>query len=198
LTATEGNEVRLWDGESGQLLDRLQAPGAVLYGGFVAERVLLVTGDSGRGALAWDVRTHRPIGEPLADATGRIQHLAVSPDARTVLTGSWDRKTARLWDAATGKPLGPPVCHAESVFLVAFTPDGRGTLSYSVDYKVRRAEVPAPVGGTVEQLRCWVELLTGSQLDDHGAAGKLDAEALGQRRERLGELGGPPDGTPTP
>lgn len=50
------------------------------------------------------------------------------------------------------------------------------------------------MNGDAERIRCWVELLTGMELDSDGVVRDLDADALQRRRERLRELGGPPDG----
>jgi WD40 repeat protein/tetratricopeptide (TPR) repeat protein len=56
--------------------------------------------------------------------------MAISPDGKTVLTGSKD-KTARLWSAATGKELTPPLRHQGPVLAVAFSPDGKAVLTGS-------------------------------------------------------------------
>ncbi|HEX5272341.1 MAG TPA: WD40 repeat domain-containing protein, partial [Gemmataceae bacterium] len=49
---------------------------------------------------------------------------AVSPDGRTVLTGTYDG-SAWLWDATTGRRLAGPFRHADPVYAVAFRPDGK-------------------------------------------------------------------------
>jgi hypothetical protein len=67
-------------------------------------------------------------------------------------------------------------------------------MSASVNGEFRSQEVPQPLPGDAECIRCWVEVLTGMALDAEGAIHDLDADALQRRRERLRELGGPPDG----
>jgi WD40 repeat protein len=84
--------------------------------------------------------------EPLhADIVTQLGHsnsvssVAVSPDGRTVLTGSWDN-TARLWDAASGRELRKFMVHigdVNSVFSVAFSPDGRRVLTGRKDNTAR-------------------------------------------------------------
>jgi WD40 repeat protein len=118
----------------------------------------------------------------------------MSPDGSSILTGLWDRHNARLWDTATGKPIGPPVHHGEAVHFVSITPDGKRMMSLSVNGEFRSQDVPSLLPGDVECIRCWVELLTGMELDNEGTLHDLDADALQQRRQRLSELGGPPDG----
>ena len=54
--------------------------------------------------------------------------VAISPDDRTVLTGSKDG-TARLWDATTGAPKGAGLRHDGPVWAVACSPDGTKILT---------------------------------------------------------------------
>jgi WD40 repeat protein len=61
-----------------------------------------------------------------------VESVALSPDGRSVLTGSSDR-TLMLWDVATGKLLRTLHGHSDRVKTVAFSPDGRSVLSGSWD-----------------------------------------------------------------
>ena len=54
--------------------------------------------------------------------------VAIAPDGRTALSGSYD-KTLKLWDLATGKELRIFTGHSERVTSVAIAPDGRTALS---------------------------------------------------------------------
>src|SRR5206468_9668432 len=67
---------------------------------------------------------------------GTVWAAALSPDGKTVLTGSQDR-TARLWDAATGKPTGVGLKHGAGVLAVAFSPDGKTVATGSWDATAR-------------------------------------------------------------
>jgi hypothetical protein len=86
--------------------------------------------------------------------------------------------------------------HTDRVVDVALSSDGRRMMSYSMDGQVQELDIPPPLAGGPEQVRRWVEVLTGLELDAEGAVRKLDAEALRQRRERLGQLGGSLDDPP--
>jgi WD40 repeat protein len=49
-----------------------------------------------------------------------------------MVTGSWDQ-TAKVWDAASGRELLTLKGHANSVWAVGFSPDGRRIVTGSDD-----------------------------------------------------------------
>jgi WD40 repeat protein len=65
-----------------------------------------------------------------------VTSVALSPDARQVLTGSFDR-TMRLWDATSGQIIRVFVGHTRGVRGVTFSPDGKQALSVSEDRTMR-------------------------------------------------------------
>ena len=82
--------------------------------------------------------------------------------------------------------------HANAVFDVAFSPDGRTALTGCWDGTARLWDVPRPLKGDPERVLLWVEVITGVRVDEM-AVPRLDAAAWEQRRLRLHELGGPLD-----
>ena len=56
--------------------------------------------------------------------TGKIDSITLSPDEKTVASGSWDN-TVRLWDITTHKEISTLIGHTGPVYSVAFSPDGK-------------------------------------------------------------------------
>ncbi len=64
--------------------------------------------------------------------TGEVRAVALSPDGRSLLTGSAD-DTAILWDTQSGQTLHSLEGHADEVIAVACSPDRKRTLTASYD-----------------------------------------------------------------
>ncbi|MFI6849146.1 hypothetical protein OG535_02740 [Kitasatospora sp. NBC_00085] len=92
-----------------------------------------VTGRLDAMARIWDLRTGRPLGQPLAGHTGYVRAMActtldgagaVGSDGNTMpvaVTGSEDG-TVRIWDLRAGRPFGQPLTgHTGDVSSVACT-----------------------------------------------------------------------------
>ena len=68
--------------------------------------------------------------------TNRVAAVAITPDGRAAVSGSWD-KTLRLWDLRTGHCLRTFEGHNSGVTAVAITPDGRAAVSAGGDKTLR-------------------------------------------------------------
>ncbi|HYB56586.1 MAG TPA: hypothetical protein VEK12_10475, partial [Alphaproteobacteria bacterium] len=77
-----------------------------------------------------------PAGAELAGHGAMVNSVAVSPDGKRVLTGSWDY-TLKLWDLHLQKEIRTLEGHVASVNAVAFLPDGRRGVSASFDQTLK-------------------------------------------------------------
>jgi RNA polymerase sigma factor (sigma-70 family) len=137
--ANGDHDVRVWDAETGKLLHKL-APvrGSAFEADFTSDGRFLVFagGDPGRpnpkGEIhLWDLDTGKLI-RVWDGHKERVTCVAVSPDGRSIVTGSLDR-TLRLWDLATGRLRHEFTGHRAYVTSVAFAPDGRRFVACSAD-----------------------------------------------------------------
>jgi WD40 repeat protein/serine/threonine protein kinase len=80
----------------------------------------------------WDVATGKLSAMGPNHHVHRMLAVAMSPDGKTIVTGSWDM-TARLSDVATKKSLGITLPHKGVVRGVAFSPDGETVVTGSED-----------------------------------------------------------------
>jgi WD40 repeat protein len=71
----------------------------------------------------WDAERVRRVNAVPIRHRGAVTALAVSPDAKVVLTGGRDR-IAQFFDADTGRVLGPRRTHHSSVTTAAYSPSG--------------------------------------------------------------------------
>ncbi|MFI0721708.1 hypothetical protein [Streptomyces sp. NPDC021224] len=100
-----------------------------------------------------DLRAHlvsgaeQPLSTPLASGIGGILSVAVTPDGRTMATGS-SHSAIQLWNIADPvhpAKLGPPVkVPTDIVESVAFSPDGRTLAAGSNDATARLWDVTSP------------------------------------------------------
>jgi WD40 repeat protein len=183
LLGCDDGRARLWDVSSDSEIepDRpLAHAGAVTAVACDATGGRILTGCRDGTARLWDTRTRTPLAEPLRHEA-EVSAVAFSPDGRTLLTGSLDG-TAHFWDAASGLQLGPTLGHGSGLRAVAFHPDGGRVAAGSEDGTAYQWHVPAlPIEGTPEQVRLWVETLSGLALDEQGGVHKLP-DATGERR----------------
>jgi RNA polymerase sigma factor (sigma-70 family) len=80
---------------------------------------------------------------------GNVFCLAMSPDGKTLASGSWQDPQVRLWDTATGREVRRINAHQRDVLGVAFAPDSK-TLASS---------------GNLNPIRFW-DLATGRKLGE--------------------------------
>ncbi|UCD51231.1 MAG: serine/threonine protein kinase, partial [Phycisphaerales bacterium] len=193
LTGSFDGTTQLWDAVTLEPLgERLIHQSEVQDLAFSPDGERILIGFADGTVRLWDAETLRPIGTPLQHVK-IVCSVAFSPDGSQLLACSMEN-SARLWDVATLKPIGPPLEHDVSWPRASFSPDGSEILL--VDKRGTAAvwdAPPGPLDGDCERITCWVQVVTGTELDPTGGINVLDAPTWQQRRRRLEELGGPPE-----
>src|SRR5262249_8167908 len=148
VTASRDRSAKTWDFVTGREIRSFEEGHAFLASNsvFFPDGKRLLTAAVDTTVRVWDVSSGTQISR--LDNTGRSAALALSPDAKRILTGNDDRtgdvrnaermRTAKLWDAETGKLIKLLSGHKYEITVVAFSPDnkwlftgdanGRGTL----------------------------------------------------------------------
>jgi sugar lactone lactonase YvrE len=132
-TASTDKTARLWDPATGHCLHTLTGHTSTLSAvAFSPDGRLLATASTDKTARLWDPATGHCL-HTLTGHTGWVQSVAFSPDGRLLATADtggerwwWAAgKYVRLWDPATGHCLHTLTGRYDTVFGVAFSPDGR-------------------------------------------------------------------------
>jgi WD40 repeat protein len=187
LLIASGRLARMWHAETRMPFGAaFQHQGLVVAVAFSPDGATVLTGSVDGTARLWEAATGKPVGPPLQHQDA-VHAVAFSADGTAVVTGSADG-TAQLWEAATGKALGPPFRHPRPVNAVAFSPDGKTVATGCEDGKVRLWAAVVPEPGDPEEIRLWLEVTTGAELDERGNVHLLDATTWRDRRKMLLQL----------
>jgi WD40 repeat protein len=94
--------------------------------------------------------------------TGQLDRVAVARGGRVLATASRDERNSwgrpakvRFWDANTGKQVGPTLVHPNTVWELAFSPDGQTLATACFDGNVRfwKSGTDLPAGPTLGHLK---------------------------------------------
>jgi len=124
LAATCGEEVRIWDAESGEELHALKWHLKWINGlAFSPDGSRLATCSNDRDIKLWATALDPEV-RTLQGHSDWVSSVAFSPDATQLASGSLD-KTVKLWDIASGQELHTLEGEKNEVRQVAFSHDGR-------------------------------------------------------------------------
>lgn len=122
VTSGPDEKARIWDSESGELLQTLSGhSGKLMNAAFSPAGDRLVTASLDATAKVWDLASGEVVLTLVGHGDGLISP-AYSPDGELIVTTSLDA-TARLWDAQTGEPLFA-LPHSGPTVGPHFSPDG--------------------------------------------------------------------------
>jgi RNA polymerase sigma factor (sigma-70 family) len=125
LASGSWGKVFLWEVATGKLLAQEDVKNdAVMQLVFTPDGKTLAVRDQGDTMLLWDVVGHKKLHE-LKGHKGRLACMALSPDGKTLASGSWQDPHIRLWDVATGTEKLHFKAHGQDVLTIAYGPDGK-------------------------------------------------------------------------
>ncbi|MBF2056939.1 MAG: WD40 repeat domain-containing protein [Cyanobacterium sp. T60_A2020_053] len=129
--ATKDGCIHLGSLYSQEIVLKFQENHSVLCVRFTLDGKTLVTGDSNKNIVLWDVKTGSLI-RNLKGHSSSINSLVFSKDGSTLFSASAD-KTIKLWNWKTGDCVRTLEGHVDSVTCLALSSDGHTLVSGSKD-----------------------------------------------------------------
>ncbi len=129
LASGSWGKVFLWEVAKGKILSPIDVKNdAVMQLAFTPDGKTLAVRDQGDTMLLCDVAGRKERHE-LKGHKGKVSSMDLSPDGKTLVSGSWGDPHIRLWDVATGKEKFHFRAYNQDVVNVAFRPDGQAIAS---------------------------------------------------------------------
>lgn len=128
--------IRLWDFPSGKPLQVIKTGDKQIYTiAYSPDGEVLASGGADSLIKLWNPKDVAKAMKELKGHNGIVTSIAYGPDG-TLVSGGVD-KTVRLWDTKAGKELKNLGAHKESVYAVAFSPNGQYAASGSFDGAIK-------------------------------------------------------------
>lgn len=134
LAFSGGESFRIWDAQSGLLLQHHPGHNGTVDAIVVSPRAKQVLTGGDDSIRAWDLGTGQYL-RSFEGKAGGVKVLAVSKDER-ILASSGDRHI-RIWNARQGTLEKKLEGHTRRVTSIALSPDGRTLVSAGEDYSMR-------------------------------------------------------------
>lgn len=173
--------ISLWDTTGSQPMQRLAAEPASALGhvAFSADGVTAAVGREDGSVALWDLQSGRQLDDPLQGGEAAVMSVAFSRDESTLAAGD-DNGNVYLWDLASRRLLQRYPLHTDTVWALAFSPDGRLLASGSSDDSIG---VTDPAGGAgaalvLERHGSWVYALAFDPSGAFLASGSRDDTIL--------------------
>jgi hypothetical protein len=194
IIATGGDDLRIWDADTGQLLKTLEG-GATCLTWTSDGKTLIAGGTEIRkfNTATWSQIAVIDLDENFAGT------ILLSPNERILASTSLN-KTAQLWNLGTNQPIGTPLYHEEDVINATFSADGKyiatsytdGHYTWDVSAIVKKAGLMPDIADTTPRP---VPKMKGSRQIPAGFFD--DALRDANLRTRLSQSNGPSN-HPTP
>jgi WD40 repeat protein len=119
MIATGGDDLKIWDANSGELLKTLE--GVFMYLAWTSDGKTLIA--RGSGITKFDTATWTVFDSDWPKTV--IHIISVSPNERILTSTSYFNKTTELWSLETNQPIGTPLQHQDEVICATFSADGK-------------------------------------------------------------------------
>ena len=135
-SASEDRTVKLWNVETGTLLQTLKGHRGKLWSvNFSPDGQTLASSSEDGTVRIWKVADGTEV-QILEGHRDWVRSVSFSPDGQTLASGSSDN-TVRIWKVADGTEVQTLEEHSKAVTSVSFSPDGKTLASASWDYTVK-------------------------------------------------------------
>jgi WD40 repeat protein len=119
MIATGGDDLKIWNANSGELLKTLE--GVFMYLAWTSDGKTLIGG--GAGITKFDTATWTVLDSNWPKTIVTV--ISVSPNERILTSTSYFNKTTELWSLETNQPIGTPLHHQDEVICATFSADGK-------------------------------------------------------------------------
>lgn len=136
LTAAEDGAIKVWEANSGQLVQTLDNGSAVLDIAVLPDGERILSGDEDGQLRRWSLAEENPQPQQIGAHRGPILTVAVTPDGHRAITGT-ETWAIRIWDLASGEAEQTLTLHRGAVYDLVVTANGEQLLSASGDETIR-------------------------------------------------------------
>ncbi|PWT73841.1 MAG: hypothetical protein C5B46_04910, partial [Proteobacteria bacterium] len=153
--------------------------------GFSPDGKVLAFGGADRQIQRLDVEIGQLIGTPLLHE-GIVHWVGYLNSDRLIATNS-EKGLILVWDIRTGKRVGPAFEHRADLSTIAVHPEGKYILTGSHGRMAICWRIPEPMEGSLDDIRLWVETMTGMEMRAHDTIAPIEPERLLQKRRKAAD-----------
>jgi len=166
VTSSWDKRANVWNLGTGEITSSMHDSGGVIKCCiFHPDGSRILTGGTDNTVKVWGIDTEDLVGRPFSKHTEAVSSLAIFPDGRFFVSGSFDGK-AVLWDLDCNMDMWEYTGHQDKILAVAVMPDGTGVVTASSDCTARLWSRDGPT-----ELRCYGTLKQAQDLNSASVTG---------------------------